>query len=72
MNIVDNLAIFADNHRSLEDSVNEGYFSWYPCDCCNERLGGQRYDIVAFNPGDEPEDFVELSVCEDCYVELVG
>lgn len=69
---IDNLAIFTDHPKYDEDHPNEGYFSWYTCDCCNERLGGQRYDIIGLNPGDEPEDVVELSVCQDCYVELLG
>ena len=43
---IDDLSIFTDNPRYDEDNPNEGYFSWYACDCCDERLGGQRYDIA--------------------------
>ena len=55
---IDDLSIFTDNPRYDEDNPNEGYFSWYACDCCDERLGGQRYDIVGLNPGEEPDDWV--------------
>ena len=66
------LSIFTDDCHYDEDNPNERYFSWYARDYCNERLGGQRYDIVGLDAGDSPDDWFELSVCVDCYCELVG
>ena len=71
-NEIEELSIFADDPKYDEDNPNEGYFSWYACDCCNERLGGQRYDIVGLNAGDSTDDWCELSVCEECYCDLCG
>ena len=42
---------------------SEPYFSWSPCDRCNCRLGGNRYDEVEVY---DDESQVELSICEDC------
>ena len=72
MKELEELSIFADDPKYDEDNPNEGYFSCYACDYCNERLGGQRYDIVGLNAGDSPDDWFELSVCEECYCELCG
>ena len=72
MKEIEELSIFADDPKYDEDNPNEGYFSWYACDYCNERLGGQRYDIVGLDAGDSPDDWCELSVCVDCYCDLVG
>ena len=72
MKELEELSIFADDPRYDEDNPNEGYFSRYACDYCDERLGGQRYDIVGLNPGDGPDDWCELSVCTDCYCDLCG
>lgn len=69
---IEELSIFADDPKYDEDNPNEGYFSWYACDYCNERLGGQRYDIVGLNAGDSTDDWCELSVCEECYCDLCG
>lgn len=64
--------IFADDPAYDDDNPNEGYFSRAACDSCNDTLGGQRYDIVGLNAGDDPELWVEFSVCVDCYYELIG
>ncbi|MHC4691047.1 MAG: hypothetical protein ACYS5F_15690 [Planctomycetota bacterium] len=72
MKELEELSIFADDPKYDEDNPNEGYFSWYACDYCNERLGGQRYDIVGLNAGDSTDDWCELSVCEECYCDLCG
>lgn len=72
MKELEELSIFADDPKYDEDNPNEGYFSWYACDYCNERLGGQRYDIVGLNAGDSTDDWCELSVCEECYYDLCG
>ena len=69
---IEELSIFADDPKYDENNPNEGYFSWYACDYCNERLGGQRYDIVGLNAGDSTDDWCELSVCEECYCDLCG
>jgi len=58
--------------NELEEGIPWSDKDWYACDCCDERLGGQRYDIVGLNPGEEPDDWYELSVCVDCYCDLVG
>jgi len=72
MRELEELSIFADDPKYDENNPNEGYFSWYACDYCNERLGGQRYDIVGLNAGDSTDDWCELSVCEECYCDLCG
>ena len=74
MNEIDTVAIWTDAPDSYDDIEvgQEAYFSWFSCDCCNDRLGGSRYDIVGFNPGDGPDDYLELAVCEPCYIDLVG
>jgi len=72
MKELEELSIFADDPKYDENNPNEGYFSWYACDYCNERLGGQRYDIVGLNAGDSTDDWCELSVCEECYCDLCG
>ena len=72
MKELEELSIFADDPKYDEDNPNEGYFSWGSCDYCNERLGGQRYDVVGLNAGDSPDDWCELSVCEQCYCDLCG
>ncbi len=69
---IEELSIFADDPKYDENNPNEGYFSWYACDYCDERLGGQRYDIVGLNAGDSTDDWCELSVCEECYCDLCG
>jgi hypothetical protein len=72
-NEIDTVSIWTDAPDSYDEMVGqEPYFSWFCCDCCNERLGGSRYDVVGLNPGDAPEDYLELSVCVDCYCDLVG
>lgn len=66
------VSLFADDPRYDDMNPNEGHFSWSACDCCGDSLGGMRYDIVGLNPGDNRDEMIELSVCEDCYVELVS
>ncbi len=65
----DEREIYADPPGYDGENPNEGYFSRIECDCCNA-MGGHRYDIVGLNRGDDPEDFIELTVCEDCYCDL--
>ena len=74
MNEIETVSIWTDAPDSYDDIEvgQQAYFSRYCCDCCNERLAGNRLDIVGFNPGDGPEDYLELSVCEECYIDLVG
>jgi hypothetical protein len=72
MHEIDKLELIADSPEYDDDKPNEGYFSWYSCDYCNEQLGGQRYDIVAFNRDFSQEDYFELSVCSHCYYNLNG
>ena len=38
MNEIEELSIFADDPKYDEDNPNEGYFSWYACDYCNDCL----------------------------------
>ena len=65
----DEREIYSDPPGYDGENPNEGYFSRSDCDCCNA-MAGQRYDIVGLNCGDDPEDFIELTVCEDCYGDL--
>ena len=73
-NEIETVSIWTDAPDSYDyiEHGQEPYFSWFSCDCCNDRLGGNRYDVVGLNPGDSPEDYLELSVCEECYIDLVG
>lgn len=72
-NEIDTVSIWTDAPDSYDEMAGqEAYFSWSSCDCCNDRLGGNRYDVVGLNPGDDPDDYLELSVCEECYIHLVG
>lgn len=48
----------------------ESYFSWSPCDACNGKLGGDRYDVIAVNHQTHEKE--ELSLCMDCHQRLVG
>ena len=51
------------------DLFVEPHFSWFRagCDGCGPCLGGNCYDVKCRDAND---DIIEISVCEDCFVEL--
>lgn len=40
------------------------YFSWRTCECCNSRLGGNRYHATGYNP--KTKEAYCYEVCQDC------
>jgi hypothetical protein len=60
----------AQSHRADCDcgescGCYDPHFSWQPCECCNRRLGGDRYDCTGYNPTNA-EVQGPYSVCTDC------
>ena len=59
---------FKDNnchHLSIIED-KEAYFSWASCDCCNTKLGGDRYDCNSFDYSTR-EITGPFSICTDCF-----
>ena len=57
----------------IEKGRNE--FSRFPCDVCNSRLGGERWQIDGFLTLADAKARIRkygLSVCRDCYDKLHG
>lgn len=52
-----------------QDIIDEGSFSWNPCDDCNASLGGNSYVAHGL---DENNELVHFRVCLDCLMELNG
>jgi hypothetical protein len=54
-----------------ESEYGEPYFSWSPCDCCGDPLGGNREDMCGYNP---KENTIQkgYSVCSDCVYYLAN
>ena len=50
---------------NYEEGCVEPHFSWSACQCCGSLLGGDRYDMVACNPGSDPT-LIEFRACSDC------
>ena len=59
----------------LETVTNESgepidpFFSWLPCECCGDTLGGDRYEAYAFvkwGKGLKKHTKKTLSICPDC------
>ena len=46
------------------NSDREPYFSWRPCECCGDTLGGNRYDVAGYNNADK--EIYLYAVCPDC------
>lgn len=45
------------------------HFSWSPCDCCGDTLGGDRYECEAVIQSDiHPLCFDTVNACPDCVV----
>jgi hypothetical protein len=42
-------------------------FSWHPCECCGSPLGGDRFEMLGFNP-DTHEETGPYEVCFSCYI----
>ena len=53
---------------SIANDFIDPYFSWQPCDNCNSKLGGTRYDIIYREKLNG--EILEASVCEDCFIIL--
>ena len=51
----------------LDYILDEGSFSWNPCDDCNTNLGGTYY---LAHGRDENDDLVHFRVCVDCLFEI--
>jgi hypothetical protein len=58
----DDEEIFQEKIESQE-VLDEGFFSWSPCDSCGASFGGNRYNAHGFVNGDE---IIHLDICEDC------
>ena len=43
--------------------IDEGGFSWQPCELCGSTLGGNRY---AAHYRDDNNDIIHLDICADC------
>ena len=52
-----------------EDVLDEGSFSWNPCDECNTSLGGDSFYAHGI---DENDDLNHFRVCRDCLLEMNG
>ena len=39
------------------------YFSWYPCDCCNRQLGGDRTECRGLSHDNQ---YIDVNLCSDC------
>lgn len=58
---IHHLSAIADENGDYEE-----YFSWKPCDCCGDTLGGNRIDCNSYNP--ELREIVgPYRICTDCY-----
>jgi len=44
-------------------ALDDGGFSWSPCDCCGSSLGGNRYAAHGF---DKERNIIHLDICVDC------
>ncbi len=58
------------SQQPLDDTVeefeyDEPYFSWSPCDCCGDHLGGDREDMCGYNPTMDRIQ-KDYKVCMDC------
>jgi hypothetical protein len=47
-----------------QDCLNEPFFSWHRCDCCNRPEGGDREFATGYNP--TTKEVQEYSICTDC------
>jgi hypothetical protein len=57
--------------RDAEGDALDPHFSWSPCECCGDSLGGNRYDCEAL--AIEEGSLVQLdncTVCPDCVVKF--
>ena len=56
-----------NNAVENQDILDEGSFSWNPCDDCNTNLGGTYY---LAHGRDENDDLIHFRVCVDCLFEI--
>ena len=52
-----------------EDILDEGSFSWNPCNDCNTQLGGSSY---LAHGKDKNGDLIHFTICYDCLMEFNG
>lgn len=52
---------------SEEVVLDEGSFSWSPCEVCNTSLGGNSYLAHGF---DKDDNLIHFRVCIDCFYEI--
>lgn len=55
---------------NLSPNTIEPYFSACSCDCCNSKLTGDRYEMVATRGKKHTDPKETLSICVDCYLYL--
>lgn len=53
---------------------NRDEFSWRPCPCCGDHLGGERYEVKAIYYNRKSPSTISVMrgsfwVCQDCVVE---
>lgn len=46
------------------ECLNEPYFSWRPCECCQRPLGGNREFATGYNAS--TREVQEYAICTDC------
>lgn len=53
----------------MENDSVEPEFSYQGCDCCNDGLGNNVYEVEGYNPESEEVQYLG-KVCEDCLYEF--
>lgn len=57
-------------HKYYRLDNDEPYFSWLPCEGCQDPLGGDRFDVYATDIPSGDSDVASL--CPDCVQSLLG
>lgn len=55
-----------ENQAAIDESGDEGGFSWSQCDSCGTTLGGDRHAAHGWPIGDNAADLIHLDICTDC------
>lgn len=50
--------------ESGRECLDEPYFSWRPCECCDRTLGGDREHATGYNRKEHA--ILEYEICTDC------
>ncbi len=51
--------------KSDDNGTMEPFFSWHPCQCCGDPLGGDRYECDGYNGRTKEVEKYEY-ICTDC------